>query len=85
LLLVPGSDPVKYAVALMGELFTDEEMGRSCYVGTRTKKPCLPLNKRELLEGAPSLPPPPLSHFLSVFSVRNRTLLLFPVLIPRVH
>ena len=53
LLNVPGKDPIKYAIALMCELFTEEEMAKSCYVETmRTKKPSLPVDKRELLEGS---------------------------------
>ena len=95
LLEVRGSDPIKYAIALMGELFTQEEMGRSCYAGTRNKRPCLPLNKRELLEGALSLSlslslslplplPPSLPPSLS-FSSPSIHCMLFPLLIHRVY
>ena len=67
---------MKYAIALMSELFTEQEMGRSCYVGTKTKKPCLPLKKRELLEGSLSL------SFCSLNSKQDIIILKFLYLFP---
>ena len=69
---------MKYAIALMSELFTAQEMGRSCYVGTKTKKPCLPLKKRELLEGSLSL------FLLSQFKTGHYYFEI-SVLVPRMH
>ena len=44
--------PDKYALAILTALFTDEEMGRSCYATTsRSTKPPLPADKIALLEG----------------------------------
>ena len=42
----------KYALAILPALFTDEEMGQSCYAtSSRSTKPPLPAEKVSLLEG----------------------------------
>ena len=52
LLSIQAIDPNKYALALLEALFTDEELGRSCYAKTsRSTKPPLPAEKIALLEG----------------------------------
>ena len=53
LLKVKAYGSVKYALALMDSLFTDEVMARSCYTSTKkSTKPALPPKKVQLLEGA---------------------------------
>ena len=52
MLTIRASDPNKYALVLLEALFTDEELGRSCYAKTsRSTKPPLPAEKIALLEG----------------------------------
>ena len=44
LLSIKAADPGKYALNLMNALFTDEEMGSSCYkkgLGSKSEKPQL--------------------------------------------
>ena len=50
---IRASDPNKYALALLEALFTDEELGRSCYAKTsRSTKPPLPAEKIALLKAS---------------------------------
>lgn len=52
LLTVLGDNPFKYALSLMNELFSEEEMGTSWYSASYwSTKPNLPHDRRELLEG----------------------------------
>ena len=45
-------NPEKYALALLSALFSDEELATSCYAETsRSKKPALPQEKIQILEG----------------------------------
>ena len=47
-----GHNPGKYAIALMDELFTAEEMASSNYMSsTRCSKPSLDEHRRHLIEG----------------------------------
>lgn len=51
LLTLRAPNPEKYALVLMDALFTDEEMGSSCYAATkRSKKDALDAEKINLLE-----------------------------------
>ena len=52
LLSLRAVNPEKYALALMDALFSDEDMGGSCYaVSKRSTKPPLEQSKIQLLEG----------------------------------
>ena len=52
LLTLKASQPEKMALHLMDALFTDQEMGTCCFVGSsRSKKPALPQEKVSLIEG----------------------------------
>lgn len=52
LLSLRAVNPGKYALAVLTALFTDEEMGKSCYAeSSRSTKPPLPADKIALLEG----------------------------------
>ena len=58
LLSIKAVDPAKYALNLMNALFTDEEMGSSCFkkrLGSKTEKPQLSPKRVGLLEGKDNL------------------------------
>ena len=49
---IKAMNPEKYALALLSALFSDEELATSCYAETsRSKKPALPQEKIQILEG----------------------------------
>ena len=49
---IQAKDPVKYALSLMDNLFTEEEMGQHCFEeNKRTTKPGLDKERVKLLEG----------------------------------
>ncbi|KAL5516313.1 hypothetical protein EMCRGX_G001604 [Ephydatia muelleri] len=55
LLSIKAVDPAKYALNLMNALFTDEEMGSSCFkkrLGSKTEKPQLSPKRVGLLEAS---------------------------------
>lgn len=52
LLTIRAMNPIKYALALMDALFSDEEMASHCFsCGARGTKPKLPQEKIKLIEG----------------------------------
>ncbi len=51
LLTIRALNPTKYTLALMDALFSDEEMGSSCFSSKRGTKPQLPQAKIKLIEG----------------------------------
>ena len=58
LLSIKAADPGKYALNLMNALFTDEEMGSSCYkkgLGSKSEKPQLSPKRVKLMEGKEDL------------------------------